>query len=603
LLAQGEPSLWLTGGAMCVCLALVVSLLLFILYQGTATFWPREVVQLRTLPGQVYLGEVTRHNVYQPADSDFEALPAGERERIKKEIAKEGGKGRRRLLRTGNFDLTNTHFHWVNTFAVSQERTPPWAFVLERRKWGNFYGFPVAFRIKEQVVASTPEDIWARFQKYHPLVLDNYEKRVKLERDDIGLVNVKQDDALLDIKRAALRHGVDSSEYQEAQRRYEEVKAWVGQETTRIQKQIDAINEENDKYVLSMRTSLDAAAVHGEVISLVGLGDSPAGFGPLLAASTLYPGRDSEIVDLPLAIIVRGYPANQLTFWDKIGVYLSRWREFLFGQPREANTEGGVAPQIWGTVALTLIMCICVVPFGVLAAVYLREYAKAGPIVSAVRIAVNNLAGVPSIVFGVFGLGFLCYVVGGEIDTLFFPARLPNPTFGSGGVIWASVTLALLTLPVVIVSTEEALAAVPSSMREGSYACGASKWQTIWRIVLPRAMPGIMTGTILAMARGAGEVAPIMLVGCLKFIKEVPYDLGKIFTQNSFLIRPEKWNPSFTALGFHIYDVGFQSPNSEAAKPMAYTTTLLLIVIIAVLNLMAIWLRSRFRKRFATGQF
>ena len=251
-------------------------------------------------------------------------------------------------------------------------------------------------------------------------------------------------------------------------------------------------------------------------------------------------------------------------------------------------------PAIFGTVIMTLLMSVVVVPFGVLAALYLREYARAGPIVSAVRIAVNNLAGVPSIVFGVFGLGFFCYIIGSGIDSVFFEAKLPSPTFGTGGILWASLTLALLTLPVVIVATEEALAAVPGSMREGSYACGASKWQTIRRIVLPRAMPGIMTGMILAMARGAGEVAPLMLVGAVKLAPELPLD--GIFPW----IHPER---SFMHLGFHIYDLGFQSQNSEAAKPMVYTTTLLLILVILMLNLAAVWLRTRLRRKFTSNQF
>ena len=225
---------------------------------------------------------------------------------------------------------------------------------------------------------------------------------------------------------------------------------------------------------------------------------------------------------------------------------------------------------------------------------YLREYTKAGPLVSSIRIAINNLAGVPSIVFGVFGLGFFCYIVGASVDELLFSARLPNPTFGKGGVLWASATLALLTLPVVVVATEEALAAVPGSMRQGSYACGASKWQTIRRIVLPRAMPGIMTGLILAMARGAGEVAPLMLVGAVKLAPDLPIDGVAPF------LHPER---SFMHLGFHIYDVGFQSQNSEAAKPMVFTTTLLLIFIIAAFNVAAIWIRTRLRKKFMAGQF
>jgi phosphate transport system permease protein len=215
-------------------------------------------------------------------------------------------------------------------------------------------------------------------------------------------------------------------------------------------------------------------------------------------------------------------------------------------------------------------------------------------VTSAVRIAVNNLAGVPSIVFGVFGLGFFCYIVGGRIDSLFFPAKLPTPTFGTGGILWASLTLALLTLPVVIVATEEALAAVPGSMREGSYACGASRWQTIRRIVLPRAMPGIMTGMILAIARGAGEVAPLMLVGAAKLAPELPLDGRFPF------LHLER---SFMHLGFHIYDLGFQSQNSEAAKPMVFTTTLLLIALILLLNVAAVTIRTRLRARFVTGKF
>ncbi len=243
---------------------------------------------------------------------------------------------------------------------------------------------------------------------------------------------------------------------------------------------------------------------------------------------------------------------------------------------------------------MTLVMSLAVVPFGVLAALYLREYAKGGTLVSIIRISINNLAGVPSIVFGVFGLGFFCYIIGASLDQWLFSAKLPNPTYGKGGLLWASFTLALMTLPVVIVATEEALAAVSSSMREGSYACGASKWQTIRRIVLPRALPGIMTGMILAMARGAGEVAPLMLVGAVKLAPELPID--GLFP----FIHPER---SFMHLGFHIYDLGFQSQNSEAAKPMVFTTTLLLIAIVVLLNLAAILLRTRLRKKFITGAF
>jgi phosphate transport system permease protein len=305
----------------------------------------------------------------------------------------------------------------------------------------------------------------------------------------------------------------------------------------------------------------------------------------------------NETLSLPLDQIVRAWQPNRLSLAGKFGVYLSRWGEFLGDDPREANSAGGVFPAIWGTVAMTLIMALLVAPFGVLAALYLKEYAGRGPVTTAVRVAINNLAGVPSIVYGAFGLGFFCYGLGAGIDELFFKASLvadSQPTFGTGGLLWAALTLALLTLPVVIVATEEALAAVPNSMREGSYACGAGKWQTIRRIVLPRALPGIMTGLILAMARGAGEVAPLMLVGVKKLALDLPIDGTFPF------VHPER---EFMHLAYLIYDVGFQSPNAQAAQPMVFTITFLLVAIIALLNVTAIWIRSRLRRRYVAQQF
>jgi phosphate transport system permease protein len=194
----------------------------------------------------------------------------------------------------------------------------------------------------------------------------------------------------------------------------------------------------------------------------------------------------------------------------------------------------------------------------------------------------------------VFGLGFFVYVVGGAVDRAVFPERLPMPTFGTGGLLWASLTLALLTVPVVIVAAEEALAAVPRSVREASLALGATRFQTVRRVVLPAAAPGIMTGFILAMARGAGEVAPLMLTGVVKLAPDLPVD--GVFPY----IHLER---KFMHLGFHIYDVGFQSPNIEAAKPMVYTTTLLLLAIVVALNVAAIVVRARLRRRYRSGAF
>lgn len=209
---------------------------------------------------------------------------------------------------------------------------------------------------------------------------------------------------------------------------------------------------------------------------------------------------------------------------EKLAHWGEQVKKFLTDSPREANTEGGVFPAIFGTVLMVILMSIVVMPFGVIAAVYLHEYAGNNLLTRVIRIAVVNSAGVPSIVYGVFGLGFFVYMIGGTLDQLFYPESLPNPTFGTPGVLWAALTLALLTLPVVIVATEEGLSRIPTSLRQGSMALGASRAETLWRIVLPMAAPAMMTGLILAAARAAGETAPLMLVGVVKSVPVLPVD-------------------------------------------------------------------------------
>jgi len=294
--------------------------------------------------------------------------------------------------------------------------------------------------------------------------------------------------------------------------------------------------------------------------------------------------------EMPLDGILREVRPNVMTLAGEITLYSSRVWEFVSGNPREANTEGGVFPAIFGTVLMVFLMSFAVAPLGVLAALYLREYARQGAVVRLVRIAVNNLAGVPSIVFGVFGLGFFVYFVGGVVDRVFFTEALPAPTFGTGGILWASLTLALLTVPVVIVATEEGLAAVPRIVREGSMALGATKFETTWRVILPAAAPGILTGMILAMARAAGEVAPLMIVGMVKLAPSLPID------GNFPFVHLER---KFMHLGFHIYDVGFQSPNVDAAKPLVFATSLLLIAVVTSMNLLAVSLRNHLRRKYA----
>ena len=294
-------------------------------------------------------------------------------------------------------------------------------------------------------------------------------------------------------------------------------------------------------------------------------------------------------VELPFRNIIDAWQPNRMNLPQQLGHYLHKAWLFIVEDPREANTEGGIFPAIYGTILMVLLMTVVVTPFGVIAGVYLKEYAKQGLLTRTIRIAVNNLAGVPSIVYGVFGLGFFVYTLGGSIDKLFFEAALPSPTYGTGGLFWASLTLALLTLPVVIVSTEEGLSRIPRSIREGSLALGATQFETLWRTIIPMASPGIMTGLILAVARAAGEVAPLMLVGVVKLAPSLPLDGNYPF------LHPER---KFMHLGFHIYDVGFQSPNVEAARPLVYATALLLVVVIVLLNMVAIHVRNGLREKY-----
>lgn len=558
-LAYGQPWVWLFGGTLIVCLAMIIGLLYLIFRNGLPTFWPKPVEAISTLDGNKWMGEIVRDDSFQPDAVSLAKLSPVVRAAAEKLLAQQDGVAKRQLIKVGNFELTQTHHRWVNEFEIKQSEFPEWALLLERRENGRFYGILQAFLVDGKSIADKPSTAWEKYRQHHSDIVKLVNQIERLSKHDIGLITHRKHQYEVAVVEQEMRFGKNSSQHQQAQARLVEVTKETQQEQDRIQLQVNDLQKQAQQYALKLTTF------------------------------------DGVSKSINLADIVRAYPANQLTFGQKWSVYLSRWSEFITDDPRNSNTEGGVFPCIWGTLAMTVIMTIFVVPFGVLAALYLREYAKPGMLVSTIRVAVNNLAGVPSIVFGVFGLGFFCYFLGGSIDQAFFPASKQfGPTFGTGGILWASLTLALLTVPVVIVATEEALAAVPSSMREGSYACGASKWQTIRRIVLPRAMPGILTGTILAMARGAGEVAPLMLVGAMKTAPALPVD--GVFP----FVHLER---SFMHLGFHIYDVGFQSPDSEAAKPMVFTTTLLLIFLIALLNLSAMWLRNRLRRKYLASAF
>jgi phosphate transport system permease protein len=541
------------GGALALGILLILGFLLLVAWNGITTFWPRPLELLTLTNGELVAGEPTRAESFELPEETLAALAPEWRERIEAR----GGRATRRLYRTGNYDLYNEDYRWVAEFEVVSVERPADLLLVERLEWGPFVGRALRLTLADRTLEGEALDA-AALRDAHRAARRRWRELRHVERDEIGGVNHEIERRRLALRRSELDHGAGSAVHAEL--------------AARLGREIEGL--ERDYQALAERAAELRAEDERQRIALADVG-----------------GREKE---LPLSAVTRWYAANALGTGGRLGVYFDRWREFLTEEPREANTEGGVLPAIFGTAAMTLLMVIAVAPFGVITALYLREYARQGRIVSIVRISVNNLAGVPSIVYGVFGLGFFAYTIGVSIDQLFFPERLPSPTFGTGGLLWASLTLALLTVPVVIVATEEALAAVPRSVREGSLACGASKWQTIRGVVLPQAMPGIMTGLILAMARGAGEVAPLMLVGVVKLAPELPIDGTFPFVH---------FERSFMHLGFHIYDVGFQSRNSEAGKPMVYVTTLLLISLIVAMNASAIWVRARLRRRFAGAQF
>ena len=551
--AKGEPFIWILGGSLVIGLVMIIGFVVLISYNGLLTFFPDKIQVVKLTNGTSVAGELMRADLYKPESDNVASLP----QPATKEMENNKGFLKRLLFKTGNFDLYNEDYKWVPAYEIESVSEPKDLVYVERMEWGPFIGRIGSLDLDGKKIGATGIS-WDELKKLHREA-EKRRRRIKgIEQGEIATVNHYLEKDRLSLKKVELESGLDSQAYAEAEKKYKAAEGKLETQYRELSNEAEALRRVDSKYTITL---LDV---------------------------------NNKEKQMKISDIVRFYSANQLSFGQRLGVYFSRWAEFLTQEPREANTEGGVLPAIFGTFCMTVLMALLVAPFGVVTALYLREYAKQGRLVSIIRVCVNNLAGVPSIVYGVFGLGFFAYVLGVSIDQIFFPERFPNPTFGTGGLLWASLTLALLTVPVVIVATEEALAAVPQSMREGSLACGASKWQTIRRIVLPRAMPGIMTGLILAMARGAGEVAPLMLVGVVKMAPELPID------QFPPYIHLER---SFMHLGFHIFDLAFQSRNSEAAIPMVYVTTLLLITLVFAMNVASIIVRNRLKRKFFTGHF
>ncbi|WP_312957318.1 phosphate ABC transporter permease PstA [Stutzerimonas nitrititolerans] len=540
---SGSPWIWMNAGAVSIAVIMTLGLLAVIAVRGMAHFWPADVIVADyQVPGsepRLLAGERVQAEQVPRARLAASGLP----------VAAEGGEFMtRELLKVGNREVYGADFTWVVGEWLSNERTPRNIVVLERREWGNFYGELLNVKEGGNLVAEG-EAAWGELQRRIARIDQLHGQISHLEKVDIGRINHGLERLRLKTRKLELEQRLDAA----AQAELDAERAEWDAEYKTLEGRLASLYQDFNRDSIGVRT-LD--------------------------------GRELEI---SLGKVVRAYQPNAMSVPQKLGFYGAKIWEFVSDEPREANTEGGIFPAIFGTVLMTIIMAVIVTPFGVIAAVYLREYAKQGVLTRIIRIAVNNLAGVPSIVYGVFGLGFFVYVLGGSLDRIFYPEAAPAPVFGTPGLMWASLTLAILTLPVVIVATEEGLARIPRMIREGSLALGATKSETLWKVVLPMASPAMMTGLILAVARAAGEVAPLMLVGVVKLAPSLPLN-----GNYPYLHLDQK----IMHLGFHIYDVGFQSPNVEAARPLVYATALLLVLVIATLNLSAVVIRNHLREKY-----
>jgi len=548
--------IWLNAAAVSISLIIVIGLISLIAIRGLGHFWPKAVIEA------TYIAPIANQKANK---NDISIKLLGEihdSETVSIENLKEIGLVfdtddiaiKRSLIKTGNRDISGSDFKWAYDTFLDNTHYPTNVITIERREWGNFYGYLNSIIENGKQVAnkdSSTENgtLWQELKIRLERVLELHDEIREIEKGTIGNINYKIERLRLKEHSLKLNNISDKASYEKI---YKERKT-LQKTYEDLQGKLIALHKD------IKRDALIATTANGKKITI------------------------------NLENIVRTYRSNNLNLIQKISLYIERLWEFVSDEPREANTEGGIFPAIFGTVMMVLIMAMLVTPFGVIAAVYLHEYAKQGPLTRTIRIAVNNLAGVPSIVYGIFGLGFFVYFLGGNIDQLFYPEASPAPVFGTPGILWSSLTLAIITLPVVIVATEEGLSRIPRAIREGSLALGATKAETLWRTVIPMATPSMMTGLILAVARAAGEVAPLMLVGVVKLAPSLALD------GNAPFLHLER---KFMHLGFHIYDVGFQSPNVEAARPLVYATALLLVVIIVALNLSAIYIRNRLREKY-----
>ncbi|MGB9095480.1 phosphate ABC transporter permease PstA [Erwinia sp.] len=532
---------WLTGGAVAVSLLAFILLITLLAWQGVKYFWPHPVT-LYTVQQKVgttqMLGEVAQSQTVsrQQLEESGRVLPAG----LPEELT-------RYLIKTGNRDFAASDFQSILSSQIVSSEQPTGVIALQRRSGGMAYGwFDGLLENGQPLVA---RNMMRTLQQRIKQAQQHMSQAEKIRRVSMAKLNSELEQLAQQQRHLQQQHQYTA----QAQSIHQADSAELQRQFMQKAQQLRALNSESSSTVLILR---DAQ------------------------------GQQHRIV---MNEILSAWYPNAMSYGEKWLQFVWQVWHFVSGTQGDSMGEGGVFPAIFGTVLMVLLMSIVVMPLGVIAAIWLHEYAGNGLMTRLVRIAVVNLAGVPSIVYGVFGLGFFVWLIGGSLDKLFFTDALPDPTFGTPGLLWASLTLALLTLPVVIVATEEGLSRIPDSLRQGSLALGATQAETLWHVTLPLAVPAMLTGLILAVARAAGETAPLMLVGVVKMVPELPIDA--VFP---YLHLDRK----FMHLGFQIYDLAFQSPNAQADRPLVFATALLLVTIILALNLLAMVLRHRLRERY-----
>lgn len=540
---SGSPWIWLTSGAVSLSLIAVLGLLALIAWRGLTYFWPATIYQfdLKHPDGAIerVIGEIY----------EIDTISAQRLRDNGTKIAADIEEVNSLLVKTGNREFVELDFRWLLQPTITSQVAHPDLAIFERNKNGNFYGYIDSIELNNEVIAGDISILKPKLMAAIERVTELKAQESDLQNSAISSINYRLEKLRLKQRRLEIDNALTTS-------------ALAAIESQRLDLNAEYLVQEKKLFAIRKQMEQDNVIV-----------------------------RDmrGEKVSLNLASLLALHLPNQMNLFEKLGHWFGAMGSFVMDDPREANTEGGVFPAIFGTIFMVMLMAVIVTPFGVIAAIYLHEYAKKGVVTKFVRVAVINLAGVPSVVYGVFGLGFFVYILGGSLDELFYPEAAPSPVFGSPGVMWSALTLAILTLPVVIVSTEEGLSRIPLSLRQGSLALGATKSETLWKVIIPMASPAIMTGLILAVARAAGEVAPLMLVGVVKMAPTLPID------GNFPFIHLER---KFMHLGFHIYDVGFQSPNVEAARPLVFASSFLLVTVIVGLNMTAIGIRNYLREKY-----